>query len=276
MIYNTAFFQKNFITSASQITNTGSAVSDVGKLRLFDRNKDVEFIMAFAGSDTDYITWTPAASVTVDTIFIQNHNLKKFQLEYYSGGTWHSISGGNYGAVANTTDSSHFFYFPDMTATVWRLWVRELKTGETSIKIAEMYIGLSLFFFDTSVSGSWPTITPITEQKLFTLSDGTTHRELIRSLEKYSIQFQNVRATDRQNLVNLVNTNRRNAFVCVPFPATPETDDDGNAPGSSNPASIWDGNGMHCNWVNGHDYNRLTTGYNVDGYDVVIDRKSVV
>jgi len=226
---NPKFLSKNLITSTSMITvSSGSST----KIRLIDRNTDIQWSTVGETTGTRTITITFAAATTITRIFLQGINWKGFEIN----------DGAN--ALALETENAETDLYYEVNAvniTTLAFVVTETMTTGENIKCGELYAGTELFEMAAATSGVLR-VSPEVAQQVFNLSDGTTYKIYVKKLFGFNIQLENITSTERTNYLNLYNRNRRETFVFIPYPKT----------------ANWDGVAVHCNWVN---------VFNIDNYD---------
>lgn len=248
---NPIFLDKNLLNDVSTITDNGTTIDTI-KIRLFDRDIDLQYSCIGVTTGSRVLTITFGSSVTIDTIFIQNHNMQDFKIEY-GGPAYFQLNppGGpvNLDITGNSDTDSYYEVSSVNTTTVIITCTNIFGGVSGEMKIGELYIGTKRFEIDSTTGGDID-IDPVTSQSLLTLSDSTVKKLFVRRIVNYSLALTNITDEQVSKYVSLYALNRTASFAFVPRPRI-------SHPGFA-PYDTWLGLAGHYNWVNGLDVYAFT------------------
>lgn len=246
------FLYQNKITDVSQITTSGTGLTDndSNKLKLFDRNEELKYSSIGSTSGSRLITWAPGSSTSINRIVIQNINFKDFTIRYNNGTDFSTaiIFTGN-------TKTNLYFEFNTVSVTDVTIEVTDTMTSGDTAKIGQFIVTSEIF--EMSNPGGTFQIIPQAQQQIITLSDGTTYKNYVRSIRNYLMTIMCVSVAEQANYATLYTINTTSAFVFIPRPAT-QTDD-------------WDGLCGHYNWMNAKDIDNYVDNVQVNGYMINLE-----
>ncbi len=250
---NPTFLSKSLVNDVDFITdNTGGATSDSLRLRLFDRDRDIQYTSIGVTGGDRIITIDFGTPVTLDTLFIQNHNMQDFKIES-DGPAFLQLnpSGGpvNLDLTGNTAFDSYFEVSSVVTQTIILTCSEIFGAVSGELKIGEFYIGCRRFVVDSNTGGDMD-IQPDVSQSLIELSDSTQEKLFIRNIINYQLSFSNITRAQTLKYCALHSLNRTQSFGFVARPAIRHPD--------FAPDDIWDGLGSHYNWSNPLDIYEFT------------------
>jgi hypothetical protein len=247
------FLSKSLITDVNFITdNTGGATDDTIRLRLFDRDTDLLYRSIGVASGDRIITIDFGTPVTVDTIFIQNHNMRDFKIES-DGPAFLQLNppGGpvNLDITNNTQVNSYFEVSSVVTQTIILTCSNIFGGVNGELQLGEFYIGTRRFAIDQTSGGDLD-IQPDNAQNNIQLSDNTIDKLFIRRLVNYQLSLTNIDRVQAEKYCALYNLNKSSSFAFAPRPAITHPD--------FSPDDIWDGLAGHYNWSNALDVYEFT------------------
>jgi hypothetical protein len=257
-VINPTFLNKSLITDVSFITdNTGGATDDTIKQRIFDRDVDLQYISTGVTTGDRIITIDFGTPVTVDTVFIQNHNMQDFKIES-DGPAFLQLnpSGGptDLDLTGNAAINSYFEVSSVSTQTIIITCSEIFGTVNGELRVGEIYIGTRRFAISGDTGGDLD-IQSNVAQSLIELSDATQQKLYIRRLVNYQMSLQNVTTAEALKYCTLYDANKTVSFGFVPRPAISHPD--------FSPNDVWDGLGGHYNWTNSldvYEFSDVTAG----------------
>jgi len=259
-LLNPKWYESNFIKNVSELVQSGPAVSDKIKQRVFDRNEELRFFSIGLTMGVRQLRWATPKIRVINRIFIQNCNWENFNIEVFDISTGFIQQFSPILNVTGNTDKNLYFEVADKTIDI-NDQVRFSTTkiiggGPGESTVGEIYVGRELFGLPADRIGSTGlVVAPQVSQQLFPLSDGTTQKIFVRKTVNYNLPLSNVSETDRVDFENLFDRNRRDTFVFVPRPVIFGT-------------GKWDGLGNHYNWANANDFLSFTANNFANGFDV--------
>lgn len=135
----TKIFTKNYVSADDSITVSHG---DGAKAYLYDRDNASCWLSSGADDDTTQITieivfkeGSTAVNRTIDSLFLINHNLKNWILEYWDGSAWQTLT-------SETVDDEDvtFKSFAEQTTAKVRLTCDEAQAVDAEKFIGEMII----------------------------------------------------------------------------------------------------------------------------------------
>jgi hypothetical protein len=261
-LLNPKWYESNFIKNVSEITNSGPAVDDKIKQRIFDRNEELRYFSIGLTTGSRSIFWTTQKTVTINRFFIQNCNWEDFIIEWFDSSAFLTKQFSPVLIETGNADKNLYFEVAEVTIdpgdTVRFIVNKIIGGGPGEATVAEIYIGAELFGLPADRIGSTGLdLAPQVSQKLFDLSDGTSQKIFVRKTVNYNLPLSNVSEADKVDFENLYERNRRETFVFVPRPVIFGT-------------GKWDGLGNHYNWANANDFLSFTANNFANGFDVNI------
>ena len=251
--YDPTFYIKNSITSASQITPS-SGPSDVNTIKLIDRNQDITFSTASETTGTRTITITYTGSI--DTIFIQNHNMEDFTIKYNT-----TLDFSTPIAMTGNTETNSYFEFNSQAVTSILISITKASSEPSEVRIGQIYIGQRLFRLplDETATNSSRLLDVNSDRAgiIKLLSDATSYKISIRKVIQFNLSGLIVTEALKTNLDLLENRNRNSPIGFIPYPDT--------SPDS------WDGIGGHFNI--GLDYNSENFEHGIIGGKRLVNLK---
>ncbi len=247
------FLGKSLVTDVDFITdNTGGATADSIRLRLFDRDVDLQYTSIGVTAGDRIITIDFGQVVTVDTLFIQGHNMQDFKIES-DGPAFLELNptGGpvDLDITGNEAVNSYFEVSSVATQTIILTCSEIFGAVSGELKIAEFYIGSRRFVVDSNTGGELD-VQPSVSQSLIELSDSTQEKLFERRLVNYQLSFQNIELLQVGKYCSLYALNKTTSFAFVPRPAISHPD--------FAPDDLWGGLGGHYNWTNPLDIYEFT------------------
>lgn len=158
------FYKKNLLNDSATMTATSANVAFIKNL--YDR-KPSTVVSSTTSNDTTPEVWeiTPYdCSCPIDTIFIQNHNIKSGSITYYDGSSWVSFSTPATWS-ANSSKNS-VFTFNGVPVKKIRITM-----NTTMVTNAQKYIG-EIYLLQTIGTPSSPPSNPDGERNL----EGVVHK----------------------------------------------------------------------------------------------------
>lgn len=252
-VINPTFLNKSLLNDVSFISdNTGGATADSIRLRLFDRDVDLLYRSIGVSVGDRIITIDFGTPVTIDTLFIQGHNMQDFKIES-DGPAFLQLnpSGGpvDLDITGNTATNSYFEASPVVTQTITLTCSNIFGGVNGELQLGEFYIGTKRFAIDFETGGDLD-IQPEVSQSLIQLSDSTQEKLFIRRLVNAQLSLTNITPAQAIKYCTLYNENKTKSFGFVPRPAITHPD--------FAPDNIWDGLGSHYNWINALDVYEFT------------------
>jgi len=130
---NCTFYKMNLVSSTTAFTLTTALTA--GAVYLHDENDSTK-LTSVASSDTAAEVWTFTftGNVSVSSIHLANHNLKSFDIKYWSSTAFVDFS-TTIGTTSNATD---YHYFDDFAVTTSKI---QITASTTIVADAQKYVG---------------------------------------------------------------------------------------------------------------------------------------
>lgn len=226
------FLTNNEFDTTTQATVDSANTTTV--IRACDRNVKTTWTTAGYNSNTSTIfSIALDTPVSISKIFLQNHNLKQFQI-FYNSATANAFTP----AISETTNSATSSYFDIATVTVATVQIQcdVAMTAQTEKQIGEIYIGDLLLNLERNPNAA--SYKPIIKK------DMVIHRMPNEGVSvfvggtkfKGEISWKFLSNSFTSQLQTLYETNT--SFYFVPFPS----------------ASEWDGRAYQVLWTNEFDF----------------------
>lgn len=189
---NMFFLSKNYLNADDTITPTSN---DAIKTYLYDQNKSTQWeSTGETDEDGDYscqieITFYEGSLTTnrtIDTIVLQNINLKKFKFEYYDG-SWNAMAETQYTTNADT--SLRIKLSSSVTCSKIRLMMDETIVATQEKKVGELWLLLETLEL---------TLTKTTRRSRVDYLEGGNYRLADGILEQWTVALNNALATKWQ------------------------------------------------------------------------------
>jgi len=250
---NFKFLSENFINGSSTLA-ASSETAIVGNL--IDRDPSVVWSSSGEGTDgtASTITWTPPAAITIDRLFLQNHNFKNYTA-YYNG----TASNAFTPAVSVSNGSGSHSYHEFGTVSITSITIKPTATlvANQEKTLGQLFVGTQQF----EAAANPDEYSPIEKKKGpdLELADGGFKSIWIAQKYNASLNFQYVLPAEVSNFKSLYD--QHTDFYFMPTPA------DGTA---------WDGDAWNVNWIGDYDALKLTNGIGkTTGYDLNMELREV-
>lgn len=225
------FLKQNFLDTTTLVTvNDGSTTVE----NLFDRDVDTKYSRDInTGTAQQDIVLSFSSSVVVSKLFIQNHNLKRFQL-FFDGNSGNTFTP----QISETTNSATSNYFSVLSITVSSITLRMFSTttGNNSAIVGQFYAGNLMLNFERNPSAADYKPTIQRKQVLHKMPNGGVVQFIVDEKFKADIKWKFVTNSFTTQLLNIYETGT--AFYFVPFPTT----------------TSWDGRASEVVWTNAFDF----------------------
>lgn len=210
------------------------ATSDTIKTRLVDRNAERRWVST-SGDQTG--TFTLAITESIDTIVIQNTNMKTFTIKYNTSTNFTPTLSQ---AVATVGTGYGDFYFKVSAVTPTTNIIIAVTETTDALPLQVGQIVVTKEIMEVSASGSMR-IPTTTKQFLKDMSDGTINKVYVRRLNGYELTLNNVSVAQRTLLMSVYDENKRKSVFFIARPSMGE--------------DAFDGLADHVNWTNEFDFN---------------------
>lgn len=200
----------------------------------FDRDKATKWTTIGYQTTTSTIFSIEFSTATViDTLYLQNHNLKQFRI-FYNSTTANTFTPN----ISETTNSATSNYYSVGTTTVSSLQIQidRAMTTDTERTIGEIYAGSLMLSFERDPSAA--NYKPVVDaQKIIhRMPNGGVTQFIIANKFKAQISWKFLTESFYNSLLNIYETGT--TFGFVPFPTT----------------TSWDGKAYECAWTNDFDF----------------------
>jgi len=178
------FYSKNYINSDNSYSSPH--VGDAGFSSLYDKDRSSQVVTVTAGSDSTEVEFTitfkegsVAVNRTFTSIWVLNHNMKQWDIEYYDG-TWHSL-------LAQTVDATvdRLVEFAAVTASMLRISCLKTQVAHDQKKIGELIVANLLLDIGKDMSNY--DVRYREKVKDIVLGDGSLHRVVSPYGNSYSL-----------------------------------------------------------------------------------------
>lgn len=245
--FSPEFLKKNYISSVSEISDS-AGTNDINKLKLIDKNTDLQYATIGATTGTRTITITFSAAQTIDRIFLQNHNGDSYTIKYNT-----SLDFSTPISESGNTSKNNYYRFNSVTVNNIVISVTNTQTAGQVFKLGQIIATESFLNVDGVGGGS--RVEPNTAQVVFSLSDLSSDKTFIKTNFNFVIRYTNVIPSIRETFIEIYDYNKRNSFYYIDQP------DD----------TAWNGIAGPVLWNNSDDYHNYSNDIPSNGYDVNID-----
>lgn len=248
---NPKFFNKNFITSYSQISDS-AGTSNANKQKLYDRNNGTYWYSLGETAGTSTITWTPGSATTVTRIIIQNCNWKSFTAKYNTNLDFSPAI-----SVSNSSSTDYYIEVASQSINDIVFSITDTHSVGDTRKTGQIIITTELMEFASTYG--WLVTrggegAPILEQ----LSDKTYYKTFIRDIVNFNISLEGMSATERDNFKIIYKLNKKEPVFFIDAPKIYS-------------AGQWDGVGGHYQWGNTWNIHNWLKDLEANGYTGTIE-----
>ena len=208
---NPIFLSSNYLRLSTAIITVSTGSSS--KSKLYDRDKNTQW--SSVGSNdtiTESIEVDFGVSKQIDTLLLQNINLKNFKLQYWTGSAWADVTG-----VAETTWANNYYYkeFTAITTQKVKLLMYSTQTANQEKKVGEMWVMLKKYEIpDPNTFKFKPENIEI--NGYYRLGDGTQESWYIKSKWSNKIPFEYLSQSVTDSLKSIYD--EHSAFTIYPEP----------------------------------------------------------
>lgn len=240
-MYRPRICYENFIKSADI---TVSSNTD-NKERLIDRNEERKWVAVGEG---EAATITLAVTSAIDTIIIQNTNIKTFTIKYNTSTNFTPTLSEAQFTLSNTFNNIYAKVSSVTPSTNVKLVVTATTDG-LSVKIGQIVVTKEIMEI---TAGGTAAVVPEVRQFMTELSDGTKNKIYVRTTKGYDLTLLNVTTTERANLLTLAEYNRSKTFFYIHRPAWD--------------VDYFDGLCGHMNWENPVEFDDYFNDISANGF----------
>lgn len=178
------FYSKNYVNADDSFAS--SYVGSSGYSSLYDKDRTSQLVTVGAGSDGTEVEITitfkegsTAVNRTFTSIWVLNHNMKQWDIEYYDG-SWHSL-------LAETVDATQdrLVEFAAVTASMLRISCLKTQVAHEQKKIGELIVANLLLDIGKDMSNY--DVRYREKVKDIVLGDGSLHRVVSPYGNSYSL-----------------------------------------------------------------------------------------
>lgn len=188
---NVKFFESNLITDSCSFSFTSADIGSAAYLYDEDRLKTVTS-SGSNDSTPEVFTITFATSVSINSILIDNHNIKSGTIKYWNGSSYVNFSTSI--SYSSNSETTHFHEFNQVSTTKI-----QITANTTIVANSEKYIGefraLKLIG-EPEVNASKITPTIYRDEEKITTTNGRIALVVHNILTKYVVEFSNASNSD--------------------------------------------------------------------------------
>lgn len=227
-----SFFRRNELNTTTLVSvNTASTLTVENA---FDRDTATQWTtVGYTTNTSTNFTVSLSAATVIDSIFLQNINLKQYRM-FYNGATANTFTPN----ISETTNSqtSRFYAINTITVTSITLQVDLAMTADTEKKMGELYLGSKMLDFerDPAAQDYKPNIDR--KQVVHRMPNGGVHVFIVDDKFTAEIKWKFVTESFTSQLLNVYETGT--AFYFVPFATS----------------TSWDGKAYEVAWTNDFDF----------------------
>lgn len=237
------FLRSNYINTTTSITGTSNIAGFAQYL--FDRNLNFRYeTSGYTSTTVASISWVFLTPTVISQVFLQNHNLRSFQV-FYNSLTTNSL-------LNTTTNSatSTYLSFASTTVSSVDVLMNAPITADTERRVGEWSLTERFYQFTSNPRHNDYKPNNNMHRIIHRMPDGGVTAFLIRQKYKTKIDLDFVSTADRDTLLSIYSST--SAFYFLPEPTT----------------ASWNGFAREVIWTNAFNFtygeNSRTQGYSGD------------
>lgn len=226
------FYDQNELNTTTLVTV--DAVNTATVEYAFDRDTNTQWETVGYGTNTSTIFSVEFGTNTViDTIFLQNHNLKQYRA-FYNSATANTFS--NDINESTNSDTANYYTFNTITVTSVQLQCDLAQTDDTEKAVGEFYVGGLLLDFERNPAAVDYLPRIDRKQVVHKMPNGGVNVFIVDDKFTAELSWEFVTESFRDSLLNIYETGT--SFYFAPFPTT----------------TSWDGKAYEVAWTNNFNF----------------------
>lgn len=205
------FLRSNLINTTTSVTGT-SNIAGFAQF-LFDRNLNFRYSTSgYTSTTVAAISWVFATPTLISQVFLQNHNLRSFQV------FWNSLTTNSLLNTTTNSATSTYLSFATITVSSVDVLMNAPITADTERAVGEWAVTERFLQFDNNPTAKNYDPQANMHRIIHRMPDGGVTAFLIRDKYKTKISLDFIASSFRDNLQTMYNSTA--AFYFLPEPTT--------------------------------------------------------